>query len=442
MKKAEVLIIGGGPAAITVVKNLAGKKQVTVIRPEDHSMIYCAMPYAIEGLLGVEKTLKEDKLVTESGAVLVRDKVESVDFVNQNVTTQKGDFYGYETLIVATGADPILPPIEGVALDGVMTFKTEDDLQCVLAQVQDTLQEVVVVGAGAIGIELAQALHQQKIKTHLVDMFPHILPNMLDEDMVGEPQKKLAESGILLHLNNRVTALEGLHGVERVILDQEEPIVLPSGSLVVFAIGMRANVDLFQNTDLQVGRTGIVVDGVMQTNLPHVYAIGDCVEYNSGITGQVLPGKLATNAVPMGKLLAKNLLGEQRVYAGFFNGAATKVLDCYVGSTGLSQKEALAQGYECVVGKASMSTMFPIMPGAKAIHLKLIADAKTRRILGGQVISGAPVADKIDQITMAIQFGISVDQLAMFSYSSQPYQSYYPANNLLTHAAEMILKEC
>jgi len=439
MKEFEVLVIGGGPAAITIVKNLKNEKNVAIIRPEDYSMIYCAMPYAIEGVLDFKKTLKKDSIVTDAGATLIRDYVTQIDFKNKIVKTQKGDTYGYKELIIATGAEPILPPIDGRQLKGVRTFKTQEDLKDIMELVKEGLTEAVIVGAGAIGIELAQALNKVGIETHLVDMFKTILPNMVDEDMIGHVQEALEQSGINLHLGQRVSKLVGKEHVDYVELDNGEKIEMSSKPLVVFAVGMKPSIDFLRKTQIDIGKTGIMVNEYMQTNIKDVYAVGDCCEFACAITGDIILGKLATNAVPMGRLLAKNLLGEKRKYTGFYNGAATKVLNHYVGSTGLSEKTAKEKGYDYITGKAKMKTAFPVMPFAKDIELKLIVDKKSNMVIGGQVISGEPVTDKVDQITMLIQYEISVDKIVHFSYSSQPYQSFFPANNLLAHAAENII---
>jgi len=441
MENCEILIIGGGPAAITIAKNIQSKKEVTIIRPEDHSMIYCAMPYAIEKILSVEKALKSDNIVTETGARLIRDYVENVDFNTKVVTTKNGDFFTYEKLIIATGAEPVVPPIEGFNLKNVMSFKSEEDLKHVMDLVDKGLKEAVVVGAGAIGIELTQALNKRNVKTFLVDMLPTILPNMMDGQLMYEVQEKLADSGVILKLENKVTSLKGENHVEEVALENGEPIKFDSEPLIVFAVGMKPSVEIFKNTELEIGKTGIIVNDKMETNIPDVYAVGDCIEFNNAITGDIGLGKLATNAVPMGKLLAKNLLGENRKYEGFYNGAATKVVDYFVGSTGLSEKAATKKGYDIVIGTAKFTTAFPVMPFAKEIKVKLIFNKENKKILGGQVVSGEPVTDKVDQITMAVQFGITVDQLVQFSYASQPYQSFYPANNLLVHASEQALKQ-
>lgn len=444
-KSFDVLIIGGGPAAITIVKTLAGKKKAAVIRPEKHSMIYCAMPYVIEKILPMEKTFKKDELVTGTGAELIRDTVTRVDFGSKSVFTESGEKYGYNKLVIATGASPVVPPVQGRDLEGVMTFKTEADLRKILAGTENGLRRAVVIGAGAIGIELAQALKSVGMETHLVDMETQILPNLADGDIALEAQERLTAMGINLHLGERVTALKGEKAVRELVFESGKRIKLDTNgngasthegsAVVVFAVGVKADVTLFRDTDLEIGPDGIVVNEKMETNIKDVYAAGDCVQFKNAITGEITNGKLATNAVPMGRILAKNLLGESAVYEGFFNGAATKVEDLFIGGTGLSEKSAAGK-FDIVTGSAELTTMFPIMPGASKVRLKLIADRATGRILGGQVSGGAPVADKVDLLTMAVQNGLTLEDAAMFSYSSQPYQSFFPADNLLVAAAQ------
>jgi NADH dehydrogenase/NADH oxidase (H2O2-forming) len=210
---------------------------------------------------------------------------------------------------------------------------------------------------------------------------------------------------------------------------------LTGNGLVVFAVGMRPNVELFKNTRLAIERDGIIVNEKMETSIKGVYAAGDCVQFVSGITRKITSGKLATNAVPMARVVAANLLGGNQTYKGFFNGAATKVENLFLGGSGISEKFS-REICEVSVGYSELTTTFPIMPEAKNVRLKLITDKNTRKIIGGQVVSGTPSADKIDLITMAIQHGLTVDDLMDFSYSAQPYQSFFPASNLLVAAAE------
>lgn len=442
----DVLVIGGGPAGITICKRLGGKFKTGMIRPEDHSMIYCAMPYAVEGIMPVSKTLKKDGLVTEAGADLIRDKAVNVDFKNKTVFLEKGGSVQYKKLIIATGANPVLPQVPGADLQGVFTFKTENDLENLMKAVEGNLQKAVVVGAGAIGIELAQALQDRGIETHLVDMEDSVLPAMLDPDMSNDLEGVLADSGIKVHLSQKVAALKGSSIVESVQLSNGESIELlnekgmPHKGVVIFAVGMKPALDVIEGTDLECGPDGVMVNEFMETNIADVYAAGDCVQYISGITGKVVPGKLATNAVPMAKIITDNILGKKRRYKGFYNGAATRIKKYYAGSTGLTEKTA-AQKEKYLTGYAEMTTMFPIMPETGKVRLKLIASSETFEILGGQVVSEMPVTDKVDIMTLAIQQGMTVYDLRDLSYSAQPYQSFFPANNLMVAAAEDILKK-
>jgi len=330
MTKFEVLIIGGGPAGIAICKILGKNKKIGIIRPENYSMVYCAMPYVIEKILPLQKTFKKDELVTDTGADLIRDTATRVDLQAKTVETAKGQTYAYDKLVIATGATPVLPKLEGYQLKGVTTFKTEEELRSVQAAIEKGTKKAVVVGAGAIGIELAQALNKIGVETHLVDAEAHILPNMMDPEMVEAAQAELITSGLSLHLNNKVVALEGKEHVEKVLLEDGTSINLNSldnsgetdqnqedQGLVVFAVGMRPAVDLLRDTGLAIGPDGIIVNEKMETSIEGVYAAGDCVQFKSGITNEITGGKLATNAVPMGRVIAKNMLGQNKIYKGF-----------------------------------------------------------------------------------------------------------------------------
>lgn len=445
MKKYELLVVGGGPAAITLAKILGKVKTVGIIRPENYSMIYCAMPYAIEKVVALEKTFKQDSLVTEAGADLIRDKVARVDFTEKTVFTEQKQTFGYEKLVIATGSIPFLPPIEGADYEGVHVFKWEDDLKCLNEAVRTKKhKKAVVVGAGAIGIELALALNNSGLECHLVDMEKTVLPNLVDPEMSAEAEAELVKAGVKLHLGSRTERILGDNRAEKLVLNTGEELDLadeenPFG-LVVFSVGMRPRVKIFADTPLDIGKNGIVVNSKMETNIPDVYSVGDCAQYISGITGELTEGKLATNAVPMARLLAKNMLGANREYTGFFNGAATRVGDLFVGGTGLSETAA-KKLYDVVTCHSSLTTTFPIMPEAKPVKMKMIADRKTLRVLGAQVVSGNPVTDKVDVITLAIQNKLTMIDLANFSYSAQPYQSFFPANNLIVSCAEGILDQ-
>jgi NADPH-dependent 2,4-dienoyl-CoA reductase/sulfur reductase-like enzyme len=309
----------------------------------------------------------------------------------------------------------------------------------------------VVVGAGAIGVELAQALQEGGVSTVLIDAEKPILPNMMDPEMVIRPREELIRQGIHVVLNARISGLSGHEYVEHLRLENGEVIHFddldecsvgdqePIKGLVVFATGSRPELSLVKDSPLKIGKDGIMVNSRMETNLPGVYACGDCVEFASGITGKIISGKLATNAVPMARVLAANLLGGKRDYPGFFNGAATKVGDYFVGGTGLTARIAGKEGIAIRVGYGETTSKFPMMPGTTPLRVKLVARAEDGKLLGGQVLSGEPVAARIDLLTYAIQTGGTVEDISALSYSAQPYQSFMPAASAVILAAEEIL---
>ncbi len=447
MRHFELVVLGGGPAGITLAKRLGKKFSMAVIRPEDHSLIYCAMPYVIEGILPLEKTFKKDSLVTESGAELIRGKAVEADFENKSVLLEDETRIGWDRLVVATGAEPLVPPLKGVDFPNVGVFKSEGDLRSRIDHISSGMKRAVVVGAGAIGIELASALARKGVETHLVERENRVLGAMMDEDMTSKLHHEVAKEGVFLHLGKAVEEIRGSGGAEEVLLSGGETLSLSepdacfadvAPGAVIFAVGMRASVDLFKNGPLALGRDGIIVNGKMETSLPGVYAVGDCVQFSSAVTGNPIPGKLATNAVPMAKVPAANLCGENRSYGGFYNGAATKIGDLYAGGSGITAAFAEKNGIPTISGVASLTTAFPIMPNAKEITLKLVASKETGRIIGGQIVGGEPVTDKVDVLSTMLRSQWTAEDVLDFSYSSQPWQSFFPADNLFVAAAEKL----
>ncbi|MBE0575408.1 MAG: FAD-dependent oxidoreductase [Desulfuromonadales bacterium] len=442
--ETDVLVIGGGPAGITfslMVKKLDPSIQVTMFRPESHSVVYCAIPYAIEGLFEPEKVLKDDAMVTGSGVELVYKKIISIDLLSRKVVTEDGDSCHFRRLFIATGATPARPPVPGIEAENVFTVKTKKDMDCLIDKLNSGVKRAVVVGAGAIGIEQAQAYRARGVEVDLIEMANHILPNLIDTDMSVQAQQALVDQGIRLRLGTRLDRLETAGAlVTRVVLDNGENIELdPAYDFVTVCTGMLPDIQLFHDQGLAVSRDGILVDACMRTNLPEVYAAGDCCAFFSGIDGKPVAGKLATNAVPMGKIAARCMLGQPVEHEGFINGAATCAGPYRVGGTGFTEAEARRRGFAIYTGYGNTTSFFPMMPGTTEVLVKIVADLATDRILGGQVVARTPTTDKVDVITLAIQQKLTVQQLARLSYSAQPWQSFLPARNPIVEACETAL---
>ena len=445
-EQTDVLIIGGGPGGIqctNTIKHYSPKTKVTVLRPETHSMVYCAIPYAIEGLFPIDRTFKKDGLITGVGGILVRQKAVQVDLKNKVVTIEDGSQIRFDKLLIATGASPFVPPVPGSDLERIFTVKTEDDTRAIIKAVEEGKQKsdtgtptAVVVGAGAIGIEQALAYRAHGFETHLVEMMPYPLPQLLDEDMAEPIIDQLKDAGVILHLGISLTALQGKKYVGGVELSDGSIIELKEGrDFVVFGIGMRPDIDLFRDTGLEIEKDGIVVDEHMRTSITHVWAVGDCVHFKSGIDGKPIGGKLATNAVPMAKVAARDMLGLPARYKGYFNGAATVVGKLRVGGTGFSERIAKARGYDVFVTYGETTARFPMMPDPGLVRIKLIFEKGTKRLLGGQVLATEAVAERVDLLTLSVQHEFTAQDLAELSYSAQPWQSHLPARNAIVEAA-------
>ncbi|BAI80185.1 FAD-dependent pyridine nucleotide-disulphide oxidoreductase [Deferribacter desulfuricans SSM1] len=438
----KVVVIGGGPGGIQATRTIKMHNpdvEITMIRPEPYSVIYCALPYVIENLVEKEKIRKSDELVTSVGAKLVKDKATKVDFNKKVVFTEKSGEFTYDKLIIATGANPFVPPIPGSDLCNIATVKTESDLENILSYLEKGAKKAVVVGAGNIGIEMAVAMKERGLETYLVEMQNRVLPNLLDEDFAKYPEEDIRETGINLLLNTRVDALEGEKYVEKVVLSNGNFIELGEHDLVVFAVGVKPNIEIFKDTELKIDQYGIVVNEHMMTNIDGVYAVGDVASFLSFIDGKPIAGKLATNAVPMGKIAAYNILGRNYKYQGFINGAITKAVKWRMGGTGFTEEVAKQRGFDIVTAIGETTTRFPIIPGAKKVYVKLIADKKTMRIIGGQVVAGEGVPGRIDTISLAIQNRNTCYDLFNFSYCAQPFQTFFPANNAIVMAAEKLI---
>lgn len=444
MQRSDILIIGGGPAGITFAANVMKMKpgtSITMLRPEEHSMVYCAIPYAIEGLFDPKKVFKRDALVTDIGVHLVRRRAVSVDLAAKRATDDAGETYEADTLFLATGASPVLPPLPGADAGNVYTVKTQQDMEALIDCLDKGARRAVVVGAGAIGIEQAAAYRARGLEVSLIDVAPRVVPSMLDDDMVEPIHETLRANGIDLKLASRVARLESVDGrAAAVVLENGERIELdPKKDFVCFAVGMKPDVGLFEGQGLEMDRDGVIVDSRMRTNLPGVLAAGDCCSAVSFIDGKAVGGKLATNAVPMARIAARVYAGKDDSYAGFVNGAATCAYDWRMGSTGFTVETAERRGFKTVVGWGETTTLFPMMPGAGPLKIKIVADAHDLRIIGGQVVSKLPVTDKVDILSLAIQRRLTLKGLGRLSYSAQPWQSFFPARSAIVEACDNAL---
>lgn len=435
----RLVVIGGGPGGLSAArfaKRLRPDWHVTLIRAQEKSVIPCALPYALDGTIRAEQFVKSDeKLLGGPGIELVVERVETVDADKRTVTTASGRSFPYDWLVLATGAVPIRPPIPGADLPGTFTVKDKPDIEA-LAQAGQTARSVAVIGAGYVGLEVALAFQALGKEVHVIEIADRPLANVASGKPGAMAAEELAAHDIRLHLSRRADEILGDERVTGVKLDSGETIY---ADIVVFAVGVRADTELFRQIGAEIGRFGVVVDETMATSVDRVYAAGDCIEYPHMITGQPSYGPLATNAVMQGKTAAINITGGRRAFPALLNPSVTRLYEKSYGFVGLGPFHARDAGIEYVMGEFAGHTREPSFPGATPLWVRLVFRRSDRRLIGGEVVGGEGVAERVDLLTLAIMKEAVVEDLAAMHFSGHPPQTDVPARMSIVRAAEAAL---
>ncbi|HEY9765367.1 MAG TPA: FAD-dependent oxidoreductase, partial [Chroococcales cyanobacterium] len=333
---------------------------------------------------------------------------------------QKNKVFEYDLLVISTGASPFVPRMDGIDLDGIQVLRTIDDAREIRDRVdQNAARQALVVGGGFIGLEVAENLVHRGIPTTLVEFQPQILPGY-DPEMALIAENHLVEKGLSLIKNRKVVAFEGdpLGKVQRAKLDDSE--VLPA-DLVVWATGVRPNVELARNCGIVIGPTGAIqVDERMETNIPGIYAVGDCAENHHLLLDRPVWFPMGSTANKAGRIVGINASGGSKKMPGLLGTNIVKLFDLNAARTGLSTKEALEAGFEIETVLVPANDKAHYYPGYRNVNTKLIADRKTHRVLGGQIIGEGVVDKPIDILVTAISFGATVEDLTTLDLAYAP----------------------
>ena len=428
---------GCGALAALMLKKLKPSLEVTIIRePQEKGLLTrCATPYICCGNVMVDSSYKDDSIFTEKGIRLVSVTAVGIDREKRTVTTSDGNTYPYDKLVLATGAKPVMPPVSGVDLPGVFTLRTSGDAINILNWINSKrVRDVVLLGAGAIGIEKAYLLSRKGIKVTLVETLGHIMPNILDPDMSEEVQIYMKEKGIQLRLNQKVIAIKGKDSTESVTLASGEKV---NADMVVISAGARCNIELAKDAGLEQGKIGLKVNQNLQTSDPDIYAGGDLIEYQSHVTGKLVLGQLRPNAVIAGRVIAKNILGFNLKYPPLINSFCTKFFDKSIAGAGITELEAKKEGIEVVTAKEKSISKHSMMRERKPYAIKLIFDRKSQKLVGGQIVSDAESSVRyIDVMALAIRCGLKVLDLTTLRCAAQPELSPDPGKEPIALAAE------
>jgi len=443
MKKVDVLIIGGsaaGPVAGITARRHYPDASVTLIRKEEKVLVPCGIPYIFGTVGSPEKNLIPDALLSKNGIDFIVDEVTSIDREARTVTTKGGETIGYEKLVLGTGSLPIIPPLPGVDLENVFVAKKDVQYLNNMLKTLDGAEEVVVIGGGFIGLEFADECRKRGLKVTVVELLPHCLFLVFDEEICTRVEEELAKVGIKVMTNNKAKAILGNGKAERVQLDSGEEL---KADAVIFGIGVRPNTELAQKAGLKIGeRRGIWVDRYMRTSDENIFAVGDCAEKTDFFTGQPSALRLASIATAEARIAGANLFKLKRANKGVIGVFATKVGDLVVGMAGMREKTAREAGFDVVVGTMETVDKHPgSMPGATALKVKLVFHKDSGRLLGGQACGGVTVGELVNVIAALIQSGMTADEIATFQMGTHPALTASPIAYPLANAAEMALKQ-
>lgn len=419
----RIIVIGSGAAgmsAASAAREASPDADITVFT-EDEDIAYspCAIPWGIEGRSQWDEiVMHTPQFYSEKRniRVLTKTKVESVDGEAKTVTAG-GESYPYDSLVIATGGRVFVPPIAGTDLKNVFVVRTVRDGKNIQAALSD-VDRVVIGGAGVIGLELAVSLRGMGKDVTVIEMMDQVIPRIADKDMADEIQAHLEEKGIRFVMKAPIQAVNGDGRVESVTAAGQE---YPCG-LMIFATGVRANLDIAKSLGLDVGQLGALVASPTLNAyrrgrlVPDVFVAGDVMQCESAVMPGATMSQLGSTAVRQGRVAGHNAAGGDKMLFGPVASPWVSVIgDKQIAGTGLSLGLASWYGIDTVTGKAEGLTRARYYPGGMELKVKVIADRTTHRIVGAQIIAGEEATGRIDWLTSAIINGMTAEDFLVRS---------------------------
>ncbi|MDE6911899.1 MAG: FAD-dependent oxidoreductase [Lachnospiraceae bacterium] len=426
----KYVILGGvaaGTKAAAKLKRLDRQAQVIIFtKSQDISYAGCGLPYYIGGDIPTREGLivnSPAKYAGLTGAqVQTGCEAVGVDSGKKQVSVRRADgsifTETYDKLIIATGAVPFVPPVEGVALHGAFCVRTPDDAVQIREYAEkNNCRKAVVCGAGFIGLEVAENLAAMQMEVTVIDAASQIMPNAFDADMAGYAKRRLKASGMRVLTSVSLTGINGNEHVEGVSTDGG----ILAADLVILAIGVRPATAFLNDSGIEMFKGTIIVDKDMRTNIPDIYAAGDCAMVKNAITEKPQWSAMGSTANLAARAMAKKLYDAGDGYGGCLGTGVVRLLPTLNGGrTGLTQEQAEAAGYDAVSVVCVLDDKAHYYPDASSFIVKLTADAKSRRILGIQVL-GAGAVDKMVDITVTgIYQNMKLDDFDTMDFAYAP----------------------
>ena len=447
--RKRLLVIGGvaaGPKAAAKARRCDPEMEIVVYQEEDDiSYAGCGLPYYISGVIEDREELisrTPGKFAQDGIKILKNHKIEKIDFQNSMLTGKRvgsGEAFTdrFDRLVIATGAYPIRPKIEGIDLANVFYLRSIFDADAIFEKIRpEGIGNVIIAGGGYIGLEMAESLVHLGKKVTIVELAPQIL-TLFDEDFAGILRQYLEKKEVSIFTAEGIQALKGRAGkvthIQTVARQLEADAVLMS-------LGIRPQVELAKQAGLKIGETGAIwVSEKMETSAEGVYAAGDCAETTHLITGKKVWIPLGSTANKQGRVVGVNVCGGNATFPGVMGTTVFKTFDFNVAKTGLSMREAEKEDFHPIQAVVRGFDRAHYYPGRKESALKVIADKETGRILGGQAVGEGPSDKFIDILAMALHGKMTCRELAAVDLAYAP--PYSPVLSPIIVAANVLMNK-
>lgn len=430
----KIIIIGGvagGATTAARIRRVDETAEIILLEKGKHiSYANCGLPYYIGGVIEEREKLfvQTPEAFSTRFRVDVRteNEVIFIDRKKKTVTVRQSseDTYeeSYDKLLISTGASPVRPPLPGIDLPGIFTLRNVTDTDRIKEYINShSPRKAVVVGAGFIGLEMAENLHAQGAKVSIVEMGNQVMAP-IDFSMASLVHQHLMDKGVNLYLEQAVASFEREGKGLKVTFKNGQSI---SADIVILSIGVRPETSLARAAELTIGPAGgIAVNDYLQTSDEAIYAIGDAIEYRHPITGKPWLNYLAGPANRQGRIVADNILGAKIPYEGSIGTSIAKVFDMTVASTGLPGKRLRLEGIDYMSSTIHPASHAGYYPDAMPMSIKITFDKQTGRLYGGQIVGYDGVDKRIDELALVIKHqGTVYDLMKVEQAYAPPFSS-------------------
>ncbi len=441
------IIIGGDAAGMSAASRAKrNQKELEVIvleQTEDVSYSACGMPYNIADADRKisDLVVRQAQVFREKQGIDLRTghRVESIDrdskkVFGRNLQGEKFEI-SYDKLLIATGASPIIPDLPGFDLPGIVALKSLEDGRVIKDYMRNmNVKKAVIIGMGYIALEMCEALRARGIDLEMVKPRPVFLPWMAEE-LAAVVREEIESNDVGIHTGHTIESIEADGTALRVVC----PDLVLEGQMVLVAIGVKPNSEIAAQSGLELGPAGaIAVDRTLRTNDEDIYSAGDCADAYHVVTGRKAWVPLALRANRAGWAVADNVTGKKTELEGIVGSAIFKVFDIEVARTGLSVAEAEKSGFDPVEVVIKTRSRAHAHPGSKAIHIQILGDKKSGRLLGMQIVGKEGAVHRIKAASVALHAKMTVEAFSQCDLAYAP--PFSPTWDPMLTAANQLLK--